>query len=405
MQIVCRENREEIEKEFLTLLIIKEELIDLVQVKPIEFSTQMHREMFSYITNYYKNYGHISPEGLTSSKMLDYYVELLDGYFDNSNPIKQFEESEKAIERFYKEDKIVEFNKKLEGKNINLDTYIKLINELNETTALIKNEVINRKELEENLKTSAVGIELEKFPKLSKELRLLQNDLLVIGATTGVGKSGFLLNLMNDLMTRYQCIYFNLEMSKSNIYRRLVAINGDFAVYGIDNPTKYQQQKMNEAINNIENSKISIINTVNNVIEIKKYISKLKDKNRHTIIFIDHIGLVRFQNKRSIYEETTEVIKELRKVCLEYNCTIIAASQLNRGAYQAEEITLNMLKDSGELENSSRKIILLSYENKAARENLEPIMKVDIAKNDNGSTGITKMKYFKTKQVFEEVVL
>ncbi len=64
-----------------------------------------------------------------------------------------------------------------------------------------------------------------------------------------------------------------------------------------------------------------------------------------------------------------------------------------------------MLKDSGELENSSRKIILLSYENKTDRENLEPIMKVDIAKNDNGSTGITKMKYFKTKQVFKEVNL
>ncbi len=405
MQIVCRENREQIEREYLALLINKENFIDLVQIKPIELSTQMHRELFSYITNYYRDYGHISLEGITSAKMLDYYMELLDEWFDNLNSIKQLEESEKSIEKFYKEDKIIELNKKLDGKNINYETYIKQIVELDNQTALLKNEVINRKEIEENLKTSKVGIEFKNFPKLSSELRLLQNDLLVIGATTGVGKSGFLLNLMNDLMTRYQCIYFNLEMSKSNIYRRLVAINGDFAVYGIDNPTEYQQQKMNKAISNIETSKISIINSVNNVTEIKKYISKLKNSNRHTVIFIDHIGLVKYQNKRSIYEEITEVIKELRKICLEYNCTVIAASQLNRGAYQAEEITLNMLKDSGELENSSRKIILLSYENKTDRENLEPIMKVDIAKNDNGSTGITKMKYFKTKQVFKEVNL
>ncbi len=269
MQIVCRENREQIEREYLALLINKENFIDLVQIKPIELSTQMHRELFSYITNYYRDYGHISLEGITSAKMLDYYMELLDEWFDNLNSIKQLEESEKSIEKFYKEDKIIELNKKLDGKNINYETYIKQIVELDNQTAFLKNEVINRKEIEENLKTSKVGIEFKNFPKLSSELRLLQNDLLVIGATTGVGKSGFLLNLMNDLMTRYQCIYFNLEMSKSNIYRRLVAINGDFAVYGIDNPTEYQQQKMNKAISNIETSKISIINSVNNVTEIK----------------------------------------------------------------------------------------------------------------------------------------
>ncbi len=398
-----RENREQIEREYLSILVQKPELIDLVQIKPIELNSQIHREMFSYITNYYKDHGTVSTSDMTSVKMIDYFVELVEAFLVMPDFTKQMEELEKAIEEFYKEDKILELNKKLEGKKINYQTYIKQIVELDNTTTLIKNEVINRKELEANLKTSKVGIELTKFHKLSKELRLLQNDLLVIGATTGVGKSGFLLNLMNDLMTRYQCIYFNLEMSKSNIYRRLIAINGNFAVYGIDNPTEYQQRLINESIENVEKSKISIINSVNNVIEIKKYISRLKDRNRHTVIFIDHIGLVRSGNKRNIYEETTEVIKELRKVCLEYNCTVIAASQLNRGAYQAEEITLNMLKDSGELENSSRKIILLSYENKADRENLEPIMKVDIAKNDNGSTGITKMKYWKTKQTFEEI--
>ena len=405
MQRVCRENREQIEREYLALLIHKEELIDLVQIKPIELSTQIHREIFSYILDYYKQFGHISMEAITSDKMLEYFMSLLDEWFDDSNSINQLEKSEKAIEEFYKEDKIIELNKKLEGKKINYKTYMKQVIELDNTTTLIKNEVINRKELEANIQTIQVGIRFDKFPKLSKELKLLQNDLLVIGATTGVGKSGFLLNLMNDLMKDYQCIYFNLEMSKSNIYRRLIAINGNFAVYGIDNPTEYQKELMNKAIDNIEKSKISIINSVNNVIDIKKHISKIKDKNRHTIIFIDHIGLVRYQNKRSIYEETTEVIKELRKICLEYNCTVIAASQLNRGAYQAEEITLNMLKDSGELENSSRKIILLSYENKNDRENLEPIMKVDIAKNDNGSTGITRMKYWKIKQIFEEIQL
>lgn len=404
MESLIRNNRETIEQEYLSLLINKEELIDLVQLKPIMLSTQMNREIFSYIIKYYKENGCLSINGITRSDMLEYFIELLDGWFDNVNPMKQLETSEKAIEDFYKKDKILELNEKLNLDKINLNTYMNQIIDLNNTTSLIKNTTITRKELEDNIKTSQVGIELKNFPKLSKELKLLQNDLLVIGATTGVGKSGFMLNLMNDLMTKYQCIYFNLEMSKSNIYRRLLAINKDFPVFSIDNPTDYQKKLIEEAIDDVEKAKISIINSVNNVIEIKKYISKLKDKNRHTIIFIDHIGLVKYQNKRSIYEESTEVIKELRKICLEYNCTVIVASQLNRSAYNSEEITLNMLKDSGELENSSRKIILLSYKKDENKESLEPIMNVDIAKNDNGSTGVTNMKYYKTKQVFKEVL-
>ena len=42
-------------------------------------------------------------------------------------------------------------------------------------------------------------------------------------------------------------------------------------------------------------------------------IEKIKDKSKHTIIFIDHIGLLKYQNKKSIYEEATEIVKELRK--------------------------------------------------------------------------------------------
>ena len=54
-----------------------------------------------------------------------------------------------------------------------------------------------------------------------------------------------------------------------------------------------------------------------------------------------------------------KVAKQLRQICLEYDCTIISASQLNRGAYSSDELSLSMLKDSGELENSASKVILL----------------------------------------------
>lgn len=402
MVAIEKRNRDEIEQEYLALLINKSNLIDLVQLQPECFSNLNNRKIFDYITKFYKKYKYISLDSLNPS-LLDYYVNLMCNVaYDQSNSISQLEKSEEAIEKFYKEDKTLEFSKKLQANQITYEDYIKALNDLYYSTSLVKNQIITSSELKSNLTISQIGINFKKFPKLSRELKLLQNDLLVIGASTGVGKSGFLLNLLSDLMSEYQCIYFNLEMSKSNIYRRLVAINAKIAINGIDNPSENQKELIDKALVEIENSKISIFHSANTVSDIKKAIMKLKHGKRHTIIFIDHIGLLKSKDKSSLYEETTETIKELRKICLQYGCTIIAASQLNRTAYNSNEITLNMLKDSGELENSSRKIILISYENKNDRENLEPIMNIDIAKNDCGKTGIIKMKYWKISQIFTE---
>ena len=126
------------------------------------------------------------------------------------------------------------------------------------------------------------------------------------------------------------------------------------------------------------------------------------EENKHTILFLDHIGLIRIKSSKSIYEQTTDVVKGLRQLCLKYDCTIIAACQLNRSSYNSNEINISMLKDSGEIENSASKIILLYRNKEYSSDHLEPEMILDICKNRDGMEGQVKCTYFKTKQVFKE---
>lgn len=396
--------REIIEQECLSLLINETYLVEFCTIKPIEFKNVENRKIYESILKSYKESKSISIEYIQDNQM-DYYLELLDGYYNRSNAELQLQHCEEKLEEYYKQDILLDLISKFNNKLIDFKDFMNKIQELNTTNLIYSNDILTPEEIEKNLVISRTGIKFNNFPILSDKLKLLENDLLVVGATTGVGKSGFLLNLMNDLMTRYQCIYFNLEMSKSNIYRRMVAINQNFVVNSIDNPSDNQKKLISQAIENINNAKVVVNHTVNNILDIKKVIRKYKDIKKHTIIFIDHIGYLKYQTKKSIYEESTEIVKELRKICLEYNCTVIAASQLNRTAYTANEVTLNMLKDSGELENSSRKIILLSYDKKENKDGLEPNIYVDIAKNDNGPTGIITMKYYKVRQTFQEDLL
>ena len=123
-----------------------------------------------------------------------------------------------------------------------------------------------------------------------------------------------------------------------------------------------------------------------------------------TILFIDHLGLTKVDGMKSLYEQATEVAKQLRQMCLEYDCTIISASQLNRSAYNSDEVSLSMLKDSGELENSASKVILLHRDKNSSADDDVVEMNVEIAKNRDGVCGLIKMDYDKTKQIFSEKV-
>lgn len=406
MMEIIRNNREIIEDEFMALLLHNNNYLDILQIKPKYLSKKENQIMLTQILECWEKH-HIIDLGTIASLHKDfnfnYFIELLENTFYHQKASrKQFNISEESIVKFYKEDIIKELNQRFEDRKITYDEFISKMKKLDEIKLVKDVGVLTREELIENINEQK-KIKFNKFVKMSNTLKLAQNDLLVIGSMTGTGKTGFMLNLMSDLMNEYQCVYFNMEMSKSSIYKRLIAINSNVPVDNVTNPeTEYQKQIINETIDKIANAGVIIEHQINNVKQMKSMINRIKNRNKHTIIFIDHLGLTRIDGKTSLYEQMTEIMKTLRQICLDYDCTIIGASQLNRSAYTSEELSLSMLKDSGELENSARKIILLYRDKSSAKEDLSPLMNVDICKNDSGATGKIQMTYHKIKQIFEE---
>lgn len=318
---------------------------------------------------------------------------------------EQLKLSEQSILKYYKEDVVNYLNEKLKKKEISYDDFMIKMKKLDDIQLIETTPTLTKQEILDNINIKQSRINFNKFRKLNDTLQLVKGDFLIIGATTGAGKSGLMLNLLNDLMTGFQCIYFNMEMSKSTIYNRLLSIDGDIPINALLLPTTNQKEIMEASLNKIESAKMIIEHKANDIKQIRGIIGKLKDKNRHTVIFIDHLGLCRVDNNRSLYEQATEVAKQLRQICFEYDCTIISASQLNRGAYSSDELTLSMLKDSGELENSASKVILL-YKNKDKERSIDDPtvnMTIEIAKNRDGICGTINTEYNRSKQIFKEV--
>ena len=393
----------------MALLLNKNELFDITQIKPQYFSSKDNAKIFEYCKECYDSYKTVSPVKIVEKHKDIDFVKMGDlllntFYYDNAWK-EQIKLAEESIVKYYKEDIVNIMNKKLERKEISYDMFMKRMKELDDIELVKGSTTISVKELMENINTNNVQIKLNGFSKLNNYLNLVQGDFLIIGAMTGQGKSGFMLNLMNDLMDRFQCIYFNMEMSKSTIYKRLISIKADVKIDDILSPqTDYQKKWIESAMQKIENAGLIVEHKANDIKAIKSILVKHKDKKRHTILFIDHLGLTRADNTKSLYEQATEVAKQLRQMCLEYDCTIISASQLNRGAYQSERPTLSQLKDSGELENSASKVILLYRSGSDDGKNPISQINIDIVKNRDGVTGYVEMEYNKQKQIFKEIV-
>lgn len=412
---INQDNIEDLEIQFLSTIVNYQNFsFDYLQLEPKHLTKPIHKELLKYMIDNYSKY-----------EVTDYYLILIDFIklkdnekdrnelykivYNDLSPVHSKKQYFMAMQSIlfdnYKKRAILYFSNKLQNREISVTQYLSNMNLINDMNLKIKSTLITVKELEDNINSNNTLIELKHFKKLNEVLKLSQGDYLTIGAGTGAGKSGLLLNLMNDLMDRYQCIYFNMEMNKSTIYQRIVSIASDIPINYVVRPeTEYQEQNISATMKYIENNNIIIEHNATTLNEIRSIIAKYKNADKHTIIFLDHIGLIRSNEKKSLYEQTTEIAKSLRQICLKYNCTIIAASQLNRTSYNSDEPSISMLKDSGELENSSSKVIMLYKDKNQDTKNdlYTNDMIIDIVKNRNGLCGRIPLKYYKSKQIFKE---
>ena len=393
-----------IEEKLIGNILLKNELIEKIELKYYYFEDKELQEIFKKSEEMYNEYRVIDYQKLVidNPRLINKISKIL-GETTSYQSEEALELAQNEILKNFKSKYILKLSENLKNKKITNEEFNEKVIKLNELSIGRKILPLEEDEILENIKDSK-RIYLKSYPTLNKILQFTEGDFLVIGARTGAGKSSFMLNLMNDLKENYQCVYFNIEMNKATIYKRMLAIAGNMRVDSV-NQDKTQDElfRFNKAIAEVTQAKVIIEHLSYNIDDIEEVIRKIKT-NKHKIIFIDHLGLTRTsKSNKSIYEQITEIVKRLRNMCLKYNCTIVGASQLNRNNFNEEKsLDISMLKDSGEIENSASKIILLSQNKDEKKGSLNVNMKVEVAKNRDGKIGTIKMVYDKTTQTFIE---
>lgn len=391
-------NNETLEYELLALIINYPELLERNILKKEYFFGQ-DQILFNAILTEYKKHKVLLVENLSkySGFNLEYYFQLQTDNLWNTNKEIKFEELQKGIIDKYKRRRFKEITDTYNGN------YEKTIQDLEKLLEINyqENSYIKSEDVINSLFNEKRQLKLG-YEEFDKDLNLSQNDLLIIGAGSGTGKTAFALNLLLKLCENYQCIYFNMEMSKDILYKRLIAIKTGISLKDLNNAKKLNSndlKKISVASSDLEN--IILINGSINTPIIKKNILNIKT-DKHIVVFLDHIGLIKASGN-SLYEKMTNVAKDLRTICLDCNCTIIGLCQLSRVSQKNNEIPkLQDLRDSGEIEQSARKVVLL-YDEEKDSTNENHNMKIIIAKNDDGNRVIKDFVFERYTQRFKEV--
>lgn len=403
-----------IEEEFLSLLLINPHYCKDITLAAECILDNDNRFIFQLIKQQYhdyktvavsgiaENYGHLFKDKNHISSIIMKITNILNEAMPSSN-LEYYQST--LFSRYIK----YEIIKCIDLFKTNKLSYEELINKIHkmESISMSSNgSSLSEREIFQLISQTNKNINF-RLKHLSENANIQEHDFVIVSARPGIGKSGFLLNLLEDLSKSYKCLFFNMEMAEKQVYQRLISINSNVPMKYHDNlKTEYQKNIVLNSCKELAKRKIIILSSGQTITSIRrKIISESKDE--HIIVFIDYVGLIGSNVKySSLYEKITAIVKELRQISLDYNCTIFLAAQLNRNSENQKDSKpkISDLKESGELEQSATTVLMLHDENHGKNVSKNEIeMMCIIGKNRNGKVGIAKLKYNKESQKFDEL--
>ena len=227
---------------------------------------------------------------------------------------------------------------------------------------------------------------------------LQPSDLILVAARPSMGKTAFVLNILDYVGVRKNmpAMVFSLEMSKEQLVNRMLSletlIDADKLRKG---PlTDEDWATLIEGIDRVVASNIIIDDTPGiSVSELRSKCRKAKLERGLSLIMIDYLQLMtgsagkRAENRQ---QEITEISRSLKALAREMNCPVIALSQLSRACEQRPDHRpmLSDLRDSGAIEQDADIVMFLyrdDYYNKDTEHPNEA--EIIIAKQRNGPIG------------------
>lgn len=220
-------------------------------------------------------------------------------------------------------------------------------------------------------------------------------QLIVVGARPGVGKSALLNKWTNEALKQNKAVgIINLEMPDKNTMARMLSNESGVRFSNIYNANFINEEERKFVINELlklSNQKLNFCSQAGiDAYSIRAKAVQLKNRNLLDILFIDYLQLVSGTGKKNNrQEEVAELTRNLKLLAKELKIPIVALCQLNRDSTKAsgeKKPKISQARESGAIEQDADIVILLHREEDENEEKVNENAEIKIGKNRNGKT-------------------
>lgn len=408
--------KDRIEFDILAAVIHDFTLVDKVlsQLKESDFSDTRHKYLYKLfqklsmsnvtefnISDIYSTY----PKAIELCGGIDYLCTFITDYFPSSNfdynckalikqsTIEAIQKLSNNSEKLFQED----FDKGISFVELTMEDIISRVR---------KTESVN---LYQSFKDALSYSDLNNVDFAFKTLHDVMGyphpgELLIIGARPGMGKTAFSLACLFNYICKEKkkAVMFSLEMSGTELFQRMVSSISAIPLQNIraGKLTDDMKKCLDDNAKELSSNKFLSLydKTVSNIPALRSAIRKEQKNGDIGLIIIDYLQLLS-GNGNNNYEKVSEISRQLKLIAREFNCCVVALSQLSRKVEERADKRpqLSDLRESGAIEQDADYVMFLYRHNYYAKDpNVDPKkepLNVEVAKNRHGKVGTVQLTF------------
>ncbi len=254
------------------------------------------------------------------------------------------------------------------------------------------------------------------FKDLDTKTSGLQNsDLIVVAGRPSMGKTTFAMNIVEHTILNQErpVVVFSLEMPADSLIFRMLSSLGR-----IDQSRLRSGQlddddwpKLTAAISKLKDRPLLIDDSVGlSPTEMRARVRRVaREQGTPALVVVDYLQLMQIKGyAENRVGEISEISRSLKTLAREFDCPVVALSQLNRGLEQRpnKRPVMSDLRESGAIEQDAD-VIAFVYRDEVYNEDTseQGIAELIIGKQRNGPIGTVRLSFLGHHTRFENLAL
>ena len=245
-------------------------------------------------------------------------------------------------------------------------------------------------------------------------LGLQTSDLIIVAGRPSMGKTAFMMNIAESAVISGDApvLVFSMEMPSDSLVLRMLSSLGRI------NQSKIRTGQLGDDDWPRLTSAVTLLNDRPLFIDDTSALTpnEIRSRARRVarehgnlgLIIIDYLQLMRVSGTvETRAGEISEISRSLKGIAKEFNCPLIAGSQLNRSLEQRPDKRpiMSDLRESGAIEQDAD-VIMAIYRDEVYREDAEEgIAEIIVLKQRNGPIGKKKLRFFGQCTKFEDLAV